>query len=185
MKTFKTTTQKKLAKLTCDACRLEASIDEGYAFQEFISIEHTCGYGSVHGDNQQLSLDLCQYCFSKMYVDNLTIFDPFKPQAAEQLEYDNIFQAITQSKNEATELKENSDIKISIRDIISNQIITNQEELQTALKRVKRLWDAKKDTKAGDELDILINIISDYEDSFVLEERNHQLETKMNVNNWK
>lgn len=99
MKTFKTITQQKVAKLTCDVCHLEATIDDGYEFQEFISIEHTCGYGSIHGDNQQVSLDLCQHCFYKMCVDNLTIVNLFKPQAAEQLEYDNIFQAITQSKN--------------------------------------------------------------------------------------
>lgn len=59
MKKYKTPIQQEVTELICDGCGLEAHIHEGYEFSEFISIEHKCGYGTIHGDGNKLSIDLC------------------------------------------------------------------------------------------------------------------------------
>jgi len=167
MKNFKTVMRQEVIKLICDGCGLEASVDEGYEFSEFITIEHRCGYGAIHGDGKQLSVDLCQHCFADMCGDTLTIIDPLDNQstksAEDTLEYDNISQAITQSKKEANELKQKCDIRIYSRDILSANRISNQEELQVALKRVEQLWDAQYHCAEGNELHKLANLICAYE----------------------
>ncbi len=55
-------------KKTCDKCGFSiTSDDEDFVnWQEFISITHGCGYGSVFGDCSVLKLDLCQNCFKEL-----------------------------------------------------------------------------------------------------------------------
>jgi len=167
MKNHKTVKRQEIIKLICDGCGLEASVDEGYEFSEFISIEHRCGYGAIHGDGKQISVDLCQHCFAGMCGDTLTIFDPLDNQTNDcvesKLEFNNIFQAITQSKKEDNEIKKECDIRISARDILSVNSISNQEELQVALKRVEQLWDAQYHSAEGNELHKLADLICAYE----------------------
>ncbi len=167
MKNFKIVSRNEVINLICDGCGLKASVDEGYEFSEFISIEHRCGYGAIHGDGNQLSIDLCQHCFADMCVDILTITDPDDNKTTESaedaLEHDNIFQAITQSKQEANELKQKCDIRISGSNILSSNSISNQEELQVALKRVEQLWDTKHHSAKGNELHKLADLICAYE----------------------
>jgi antitoxin component HigA of HigAB toxin-antitoxin module len=164
MKNFKAVKRQEVIKLICDGCGLEANIDEGYEFSEFITIEHRCGYGAIHGDGKLLSVDLCQQCFADMCGDTLTVIDPLDNQRPkETLEYNNIFQAITQSKQKANELKQQSDIRISARYILSTNRISNQEELQVALKRVEQLWDAQYRSAEGNELHKLADLICAYE----------------------
>ena len=55
MKKFKKVTIEEIASITCDRCGLEAESDD-YAFHEFISINHQCGYGSIHRDGNQLNI---------------------------------------------------------------------------------------------------------------------------------
>ena len=102
MKNFKTVIQQEVIELICDSCGLKAGVDEGYEFSEFIRIEHCCGYGAIHGDGKQLSIDLCQHCFANMCGDTLTIIDPVDNQTTEPaedtFEQGNLFQGITQSK---------------------------------------------------------------------------------------
>ncbi len=134
---------------------------------EFITIEHRCGYGAIHGDGKQLSIDLCQHCFAGMCGDTLRVTDPLDNQSTDSsedaLEYKNIFQALSQSKQEANELKQESDVRISARDILSTNSISSQEELQIALKRVEQLWDAKFHSAEGNELHKLADLICAYE----------------------
>jgi len=168
MKKYKTIVQHEVTQLTCDACGLEAYDDAGYEFREFITIEHQCGYGSIHGDDKQLSIGLCQQCFANMCGDTLKIIDslgsqPLEPSSKDTLEYDNIFQAISKSKIEATKLKKDSDLKINARDILSVDKISNQEELKTALKRVEQLWGAQYRSTEGNELHRLADLICAYE----------------------
>jgi hypothetical protein len=167
MKKFKFIKQREVIKLLCDCCGLEASVDEGYEFSEFITIEHRCGYGAIHGDGMKISIDLCQHCFAGMCGDIVTIIDPFDEQVTEGeeefLEYDNIFQAITQSKQEAQKLRQYSNTRIAVRDILTANSISNQEELQAALKRVEQLWDAQYHCAEGNELHKLADLICAYE----------------------
>lgn len=74
MKNFEDKVVKIISKLACDACG-EQAIQDDYEFHEFITIEHRCGYGSIHGDGNQLSIDLCQQCFSDMCGDSLRVTD--------------------------------------------------------------------------------------------------------------
>lgn len=167
MKKYKTVIQQELTELICDGCGLEAHVHEGYEFSEFISIEHKCGYGAIHGDGKQLSVDLCQHCFAGMYGDTLRTVDPLDEKISssneDKLEYQNIFQAITRSKHEANELKQGSDIRITARDILSANQISSPNELQVALKRVEQLWDAQYQSAKGNELHQLANLICAYE----------------------
>lgn len=167
MKKYKTVIQQEITELVCDGCGLEAYAHEGYEFSEFISIEHKCGYGTIHGDGNKLLIDLCQHCFADMCGDTLTTIDPIDNQAFEPckniLEYQNIFQALTKSKHEAHELKQESDTRIIARDILSADKISNREELQAALKRVEQLWDAQYRSAEGYELHKLADLICAYE----------------------
>jgi antitoxin CcdA len=164
---FTTVSHQEICELICDGCGLQATADEGYEFGEFITINQQCGYDSIHGDGKQLSVDLCQHCFADMCNDTLTIIDPVYNQTADSsknsLDYHNIFQAITQSKKEANELKQQCDIRISARDILSTNRIANQEELQVALKRVEQLWDAQYHRAESNELHKLADLICTYE----------------------
>jgi hypothetical protein len=167
MKKYKTFIQQEVTELVCDGCGLEAYAHEGYEFSEFISIEHKCGYGAIHGDGNKLLIDLCQHCFAEMCGDTLTTIDPIDNQASDSckntLEYQNIFQALTKSKHEAHELKQESDIRIIAREVLSSEKISNQEELQAALKRLEQLWDAQYHSSEGNELHKLADLICAYE----------------------
>jgi hypothetical protein len=94
MKTFKTVTTQKVTTLVCDGCGLEANADGDYEFHEFISINHDCGYGSIHGNGNQIDIDLCQQCFADMCGDVLTVIDHLDNQSTDSLEdtleYNNI-----------------------------------------------------------------------------------------------
>jgi hypothetical protein len=72
-------------------------------------------------------------------------------------------QAITQSKQKANELKQQSDTRISARDILSSNSISSQEDLQIALKRVEQLWDVQYHSAEGNELHKLEDFICAYE----------------------
>ncbi len=72
MKTFKTVTTQKITALVCDGCGSQANIGD-YEFHEFISINQRCGYGSIHGDGNNIEADLCQQCFADMCGDMLKV----------------------------------------------------------------------------------------------------------------
>lgn len=75
MKHFKEVMQQVVIKLTCDDCGRESTAGEDYEFGEFISVNHRCGFGAIHGDGKQLAVDLCQHCFASRCADVLTISD--------------------------------------------------------------------------------------------------------------
>jgi hypothetical protein len=164
MKNFKNIIIKKVSKLTCDGCGEQENPCDS-AFHEFININQRCGYDSIHGDGNQLSIDLCQQCFTNMCGDSLTVTEPNneKHEDKELLEYHNIFEAITQSKKEANCLKHSSDLLMAARDMLSANKISNQGELTVALKRVEQLWDVQYHSVEGSELHQLADLICDYE----------------------
>ena len=54
------------------------------------------------------------------------------------------------------------------------QSIKNEEDYNQALERLKDIFDAKPNTKDGEELEILGGLISEYEDEyFPIEKPNH------------
>jgi len=55
MKNFEDKVVKVISKLTCDRC-CEEAIPSDYEFNEFISLNHKCGYGSIHSDGNQIKL---------------------------------------------------------------------------------------------------------------------------------
>lgn len=172
MKTFETVTTQKLTSMVCDGCGLEASKDADYEFQEFITINHRCGYGLIHADGTQIATDLCQQCFADMCGDSLRRVDDNaisnatednEMNVSSKLEYGNIFEAICRSKSEALELKNDSDLRLAARNILSNKAIENKNELAIVLKRVEQLWDAQYQSAEGNELHQLADLITTYE----------------------
>lgn len=166
MRNFKTVKRQEIIKLICDGCGLEASVDEGYEFGEFISVKRTCGYGSIHGDGNQIDIDLCQQCFTDMCGNTLKVTQERNNIArnkSNQLEYNNIFDVICQSKAEAHQLKDNCDLRLAARDILSKNKVANNNELTVALKRVEQLWDAQYQSAEGNELHQLADLICAYE----------------------
>lgn len=157
MKHFEDKVIKVISKLICDGCGQEVTPDD-YEFHEFISINHRCGFTSIHGDGNEISIDLCQQCFSDMCGDSLRVIYPKKNN---QLEFNNIFDA--QSKEQANHLKDESDLRVAARDILSSNEITNQHQLTIALKRVEKLWDAQYHSAEGNELHQLADLICAYE----------------------
>jgi hypothetical protein len=170
MKTFKTVTAQKVITVVCDGCGLQASADSDYEFHEFISIDHHCGYGSIHGDGNRIDTDLCQQCFADMLGDTLRVTDKSNNLAEEEesseavlLVYNNIFDVICQSKAEAHQLKDNCDLRLAARELLSKNKIADNNELTVALKRVEKLWDAQYQSAEGNELHQLADLICAYE----------------------
>tara|TARA_R110001583_G_scaffold187837_2_gene349386 strand:+ start:5581 stop:6222 length:642 start_codon:yes stop_codon:yes gene_type:complete len=149
-------------RLTCDSCGEEASSDDS-EFHEFISVNHRCGYGSIHGDGNQFSIDLCQQCFADMCGDSLTVTEHSDDKNNDKLEYHNIFDAIAQTKEQASNLKHESNLRITARDILLANEISDEEELAVALKRVEMLWDTQYHSADGNELHQLADLICAYE----------------------
>ena len=81
----------------------------------------------------------------------------------ELLEYSNIFDVICQSKTKAIQLKENCDIRLAARELLSKSKIATNDELTVALKRVEQLWDAQYLSAEGNELYQLADLICAYE----------------------
>jgi hypothetical protein len=81
----------------------------------------------------------------------------------EQLEYSNIFDVICQSKTKAHQLKQDCDLKLAARDILSKNKVADNNELTVALKRVEQLWDAQYQSAEGNELHQLADLICAYE----------------------
>jgi hypothetical protein len=129
-------------KITCDGCGQQATPDDA-DFYEFISVSHRCGSGSIHGEGNQFSIDLCQQCFVDMCGNSLTI--------------------IAQSKNEASGLKDDGDLLIAARDILEANKIINTQALNVALKRVEQLWDTQFHSAESNELHQLAELICAYE----------------------
>jgi hypothetical protein len=164
MKNFEGKVVKVISKLICDGCGEQATPDD-YTFHEFISISKRCGYGSIHGDGKQFNIDLCQQCFADMCGDSLTITDPSNEEHDNEqtLEYQIIFEAITQSKKEALNLKHDSDLQVEARDILLANKISSKRELTAALKRVEQLWDVQYHSAEGNELHQLADLICKFE----------------------
>lgn len=59
--------------------------------------------------------------------------------------------------------------------------IKNKEDLALALSQIDGLWVSEKGTKEGDALDLLIDLVHDYEDYLIIEERKHQSEVNLNI----
>jgi len=158
MKYFEDKVVKVIYQLTCDYCG-EKVIPSDDKFHEFISINHRCGYGSIHGDGKKISIDLCQKCFADMCGDSLTVSE----QCNDKLEYHNVFDAIAQTKEQASNLKHDSNLRITARDILLANKITSQSELDVALLRVEQLWDAQYHSAEGNELHALAELTSVFE----------------------
>lgn len=62
------------------------------------------------------------------------------------------------------------------------QSIKNDEDLRIALLRVDEIWGAEKGTPEGRELDSLITLVSDYEDSLIIKDRSDQSEIQADIN---
>ncbi len=167
MRTFKKVTTRELTTLVCDGCGLKSRADDDFEFNEFISIDHHCGYSSIHGDGNKMSVDLCQHCFADMCGDTLMITEERNaiPEGYDtaQLEYSNIFDVICQSKDKADQLKDNGDLRLASRSILLKNKITSNDELTVALKRVEQLWDAQYQSTEGNELHQLADLVCAYE----------------------
>jgi antitoxin CcdA len=162
MRNFEDKVVKVISRLTCDSCGEEASSDDS-EFHEFISVNHRCGYGSIHGDGNTINIDLCQRCFGGMCGDSLTVSEPCNDKNNDKLEYHNIFDAIELTKEQASNLKHDSDLRIAARDILLANKISDEEELAVALKRVEMLWDTQYHSADGNELHQLADLICAYE----------------------
>ncbi|MBA6418035.1 hypothetical protein H4J50_18775 [Colwellia sp. 6M3] len=170
MRELKAVQRQEIIKLICDGCGIQASVDGDYEFHEFISIRRHCGYGSIHGDGRQIDIDLCQQCFVDMCGDTLRVTDESnvpneysESSNKEQLEYSNIFDVICQSKTKAHQLKQDCDLKLAVRDILSKNKVADNNELTIALRRVEQLWDAQYLSAEGNELHQLADLICAYE----------------------
>lgn len=90
----------------------------------------------------------------------------YKAQKSNQeVVFDNIFEAVNVER--ATFLKAESDLLIGIRDILAANKISNPTDHQLALNRIEQLWEAKPNTKQGDELNNLATIVCQYEEQLL------------------
>lgn len=72
MKKFQKKMFQQISGYVCDRCGLDAKAEEGEA-EEFVSIERVCGYGSIFGDGNRISVDICQHCLKDVLGEWLRI----------------------------------------------------------------------------------------------------------------
>lgn len=60
---------------SCDRCCFHAEKDDP-EFHEFLSIDRRVGFGSVFGDGNRLTLDLCQHCVKSLLNPWLSVSEP-------------------------------------------------------------------------------------------------------------
>ncbi|MCT7943603.1 hypothetical protein [Shewanella holmiensis] len=95
----------------------------------------------------------------------------FKTDVAKQephtqrLTFENMFEVV--DKDNADFLKENSDMLIVIRDVLTANQISNSVEHLLVLKRIEQLWGVEPESILGRELDKLANIVCKYEDQIL------------------
>lgn len=75
MREYRHQTVQKLAACTCDRCKRRLTPDDG-EWQERLSFDHACGFDSVFGDGNTISLDLCQHCVRDVLGQWLRITQP-------------------------------------------------------------------------------------------------------------
>ena len=66
MREYQGRTIQELAACTCDRFKRRLTPDEPGEWQELFSFDHTCGFDSVFGDSNTVSVDLCQYCIQEV-----------------------------------------------------------------------------------------------------------------------
>lgn len=75
MREYQSRTIQELAACTCDRCKRRLTPDDG-EWQERLSFDHACGFDSVFGDGNTVSLDLCQRCVRELLGQWLRITSP-------------------------------------------------------------------------------------------------------------
>lgn len=78
MREYRPRTIQELAVCTCDRCQRRLIPGEPGEWQERLSFEHSCGFDSVFGDGNTVSLDLCQHCVREVLGEWLRITPPEK-----------------------------------------------------------------------------------------------------------
>jgi len=53
-------------KIECDKCKKQFGEKDVIDWQEYVTVRNRGGYGSVFGDEVEISLDLCQDCFKEL-----------------------------------------------------------------------------------------------------------------------
>ena len=64
-----------LDSITCDRCGKKITKDDFVEWQESYSIDFIGGYGSVFGDSNRVSCDLCQKCLYELIGEFCTYED--------------------------------------------------------------------------------------------------------------
>jgi hypothetical protein len=72
----KTYTRLEVVSKTCDVCG--ATESRPMELQEWIKINHHCGYYSIFGDNENYTADICQKCTEKILFPFMKRTDRFK-----------------------------------------------------------------------------------------------------------
>ena len=71
-KELKTVQHYIISAIICDRCKKEYSFHE-CDVDEFITINHVCGYDSIFGDGNTINCDLCQNCIKELLGDYLNV----------------------------------------------------------------------------------------------------------------
>ncbi len=66
----------RINSITCDVCnKTFTDEDDPFEYQEIISIRKRCGYSSRFGDENEISLDICDACFHLMFKNNVNYLE--------------------------------------------------------------------------------------------------------------
>lgn len=66
MREYQSRTIQELAACTCDRCLRRLTREEPGEWQERLSFNLSCGFDSVFGDGNTVSIDLCQHCIQEV-----------------------------------------------------------------------------------------------------------------------
>ncbi|MEF2252892.1 hypothetical protein V4D00_21045 [Ralstonia solanacearum] len=85
MREYRSVTARELAACTCDRCHRRLTPNDPGEWQERLSIDHHCGFDSIFGDGNLVSLDLCQHCVRELLGEWLRVGPPKDLQEAGKL----------------------------------------------------------------------------------------------------
>ena len=85
MKKYEKASVEFVSELICDRCGLHV-VKGDYEYNEFICIEHRCGYGSILEDGKLVCIDICQRCFVDSFDEDLRLTERSQPDWGDFLE---------------------------------------------------------------------------------------------------
>lgn len=138
MREYRNRTIQELAVTTCDRCHRRLTPDDPGEWQERLSFDHRCGFYSVFGDGDTVSLDLCQHCVRDVLGEWLCV-RPSDDTSAPG--------GFAQTLMSMPDVGVDSDFERNPQDVLRGSVLSDDDPTETT--DIERRTDAEKSQKSS------------------------------------